>query len=65
MYWAMNSFFQNEFKNNPATIGYDNLAEAFGYDNSIPTCFFMVIVISVVIRLATLVAMSHITFSKS
>jgi hypothetical protein len=65
MYWAMNSFFQNEFKGNPNTVGYESLAESFEYDNRISTCFFMVVMISVAIRLLTLLAMKFVTFSKS
>jgi hypothetical protein len=65
MYWAMNSFFQNEFKGNPNTVGYETLAEAFEYDNTILKCFYMVAIICVVVRILTLVAMKFVTFSKS
>ena len=65
LYWAMNAFFQNEFKDNPRTVGYEGLADAFEYDNTISRCFFIVAMISVGIRILTLVAMNYVTFSKS
>lgn len=65
MYWAMNSFFRNEFMGNPHTTGFDSLAESFSYENSILTCFYMVVIISIAIRLLTLMAMNYVTFSKS
>ena len=65
MYWAMNSFFRNEFKGNPNTVGYESLSEAFEYDNSIPKCFYMVLIICVAVRVLTLLAMKFVTFSQS